>query len=69
MTATLITPDEVLEHERNADFRLSARQRDMLRTLNMLFDELTPARMETEAVLDISESHLEAGDVSRIVRV
>lgn len=67
MTATLITVGEVLEHERNADFRLSERQRDMLRTLNTLFEELSPARIE-EDFLDITESPLEACDVSRVVR-
>lgn len=68
MTATLITAGEALEHERNADFRLSARQREMLRTLNTLLDELGPVRIE-EDFLDLSERHLEALDVSRIVRV
>lgn len=53
MTATLITAGEVLEHERNAEFRLSARQHDMLRTLNTLFEELTPAPIAEEDLIDL----------------
>lgn len=68
MTATLITTGEALDHERNAEFRLSARQRDMLRTLNTLFDELSPPAIQDEDLLDASESRLEAFNVSRVVR-
>lgn len=67
MTATLITTGEVLKRERNAEFRLSTRQSDMLRTLNTLFDELSPARIEEDFV-EIIESPLEACDVSRVAR-
>lgn len=68
MTATLITTGEAFDHERNAEFRLSARQRDMLRTLNTLFDELSPPVIEDEDFLDASESGLGAFNVSRVVR-
>ena len=67
MTATLTTAGEVLEDEQDAEFRLSARQSDLLRTLNTLFDELSPARLE-EDFFDITESPLEACDVSRLAR-
>lgn len=68
MTATLITVGEGLEREQSAEFRLSARQRDVLRTLNTLFDELSPPPIEDEEFLDILESRLEAFNVSRVVR-
>lgn len=68
MTATLITTGEALDHEPNAEFRLSARQRDLLRTLNTLFDELSPPVIEDEDFLDASESGLGAFNVSRVVR-
>jgi hypothetical protein len=68
MTATLITTGEALDHERNAEFRLSSRQRDVLRTLNTLFDELSPPPIEEEDFLDILESRLETFNVSRVVR-
>ena len=67
MTAMQITTGKVLDDARNAEFRLSARQSDMLRTLNTLFDELSPARIE-EDFFDITESPLEACDVSRLAR-
>ncbi len=67
MTATPITAGEVLEREQIAEFRLSSRQRDMLRTLNTLFDELCPVRNE-EDFLDSPEIQIEALDVSRAVR-
>lgn len=60
MTATRITTGEVLEDERSAEFRLSARQRDMLRTLNTLFDELSPAPIAEEDFIDQSRSPSEA---------
>ena len=53
MTATLITTGEVHELERNAEFRLSERQRDMLRTLNTLLDELSPAPVADEDLIDL----------------
>ena len=53
MTATLITTDEVHEQVRNAEFRLSERQRDMLRTLNTLLDELSPAPVANEDLVDL----------------
>ncbi len=55
MTATLLTAGETFEREQLAEFRTSSRQRDMLRTLNTLFDELGPVRIE-ENFLDVSES-------------
>ena len=67
MTATLITAGKAHEHERNAEFRLSPRQRDLLRTLNTLFEELSPARIEMD-FLEVSESDSETQDVSRAVR-
>ena len=68
MTATLIAAGEVLEDERNAEFRLSARQRDMLRTLNTLFEELTPVPIAKEDFIDRRHPLSEACDVSRVVR-
>lgn len=68
MTATLITTGEVLEHEQNAEFRLSARQRDMLRTLNTLFDEWSPQVSQDDDILDASESRMETLNVSRVAR-
>ncbi len=68
MTATLIIVGEVLEHERNAEFRRSASQRDMLRTLNTLFDELNPAMIAKEDLIDLRNHPSEACDVSRVVR-
>jgi hypothetical protein len=59
---------EVLEETRNAEFRLSSRQRDMLRTLNMLFEELSPAPIAEEDLLDLCESQTPVVHVSRIVR-
>ncbi len=67
MTATLITAGKALEGVHAAEFRLFARQRDMLRTLNMLFDELAPARTEMD-FFDDSEPDSEPQDVSRAVR-
>lgn len=60
MTATLITAGEVLEGERNAEFRLSARQHDLLRTLNTLFEELSPAPISEEEFIDLRHSPSEA---------
>jgi hypothetical protein len=68
MTATQITANEVFEGERNADFRLSARQRDMLRTLNTLFDELCPALIEDEDSFHENDIRIEVCDVSRTGR-
>lgn len=69
MAATPTTAGETLEGEQTPEFRLSARQRDVLRTLNTLFDELSPPAIEEEDFIDILESHLELFDVSRVVRV
>lgn len=68
MTATLPPSDEAFGREQTADFRLSARQRDVLRTLNTLFDELSPPALKEEDFIEILESRLEAFDVSRTVR-
>ena len=68
MTATLITAGETLEREQNAEFRLSSRHRGMLRTLNTLFDELSPPAITEEDFLDSLRSPLNAVDVSRVVR-
>ncbi|MBM3969221.1 MAG: hypothetical protein FJ302_05090 [Planctomycetes bacterium] len=67
MTATPITAGQPLEREQIVVFRLSARQRDVLRTLNTLFDELVPARNEMD-FLDGSEPDSEAQDVLRAIR-
>jgi len=67
MTATPITAGQPLEREQIVVFRLSARQRDVLRTLNTLFDELVPARNEMD-FLDGSEPDPEAQDVLRAIR-
>ena len=72
MTATLLTTGETLEHERIADYRLSARQHDMLKTLNMLFEERSPTQVEATAKEEfnvIPKSSFEAGDVSRFIRM
>ena len=42
MTATMIITGETCELKRSAEFRLYERQREVLTTLNMLFDELRP---------------------------
>ncbi len=71
MTASLNTTGEAFEREQTADFRLSARQRDMLRTLNTLFEEVSPARIEAteepEFVV-IPEPLFDVRNVSRVVR-
>lgn len=69
MTATLTTPDEAFGRKQTADFRLSARQRDVLRTLNTLFDELSPPALKEEDFIEILESRLEAFDVSQTIRL
>lgn len=71
MTASLDTTGEAFEEGRTADFRLSDRQRDMLRTLNTLFDEVSSATIEaTEEpeLIVISEPLFDPRNVSRVVR-
>ena len=68
MTATNTTASRLTDHERNAEFRRSKRQREMLTTLNMIFDELRLVAVLESDVLQTSESPFEPIDVSRIVR-
>lgn len=71
MTASLDTTGEAFKRSGTADCRLSVRQRDMLRTLNTLFDEVSPARIdatEEPELIVIPESLFDARNVSRIVR-
>ena len=71
MTATLLTTTEILEPDGTADFRLSSRQRDLLRTLNTLFDELVPTRIEVvgeEELFGLPKTLFDTRNVSRVVR-
>lgn len=68
MAATLTTVDEHVEKTQNPEFRLSARQRDLLRTLNTLFDEISPVPVVDEESIAPSRSTLPVRDVSRLVR-
>ena len=68
MTATPITAGEDLDHARNAEFRLSARQREMLTTLNTLFEELSPAMVAEDDIPATPEFDFEPVNVSRVDR-
>lgn len=71
MTASLNTTGEIFGQKQTADFRLSARQNDMLRTLNTLFDEISPPRIETTETAELvitSEVSFDARNVSRVIR-
>ena len=69
MTATMFNTGDGFEDEQNAGLRLSARQSDMLRTLNTLFDELCPAPIDGEEVLELRDCPVVVSSVSRIVRM
>ena len=56
MTAALTTSGEDSEHEQQAEFWLSERQSDMLKTLNTLFDQLSPAPITEEDFFDILDT-------------
>ena len=69
MTATPTTAGDVLDDDRTADFRLSTRQRGMLRTLNMLFDEQAPAMPLEEDLIEPRNRGSATSHVSQTVRV